>query len=51
MDQKIDPLIKFSAMASELYEVLDRLEKSAEILVKIANEITGAPIIIALFFE
>lgn len=38
-------------MVSELYEILGRLEQSAQYLVKIANEIPRAAIIVALFFE
>ena len=48
---KSDLLIKYAVMVSELYEVLDRLDQSAGYLVRIANEIQGAPIIVALFFE
>lgn len=38
-------------MTTELYELLDRLEHSANAFTRIANEIQGAPIIVALFFE
>ena len=48
---KSDLLIKYAVMVSELYEMLDKLELSAAYLVRIANEIQGAPIIVALFFE
>ena len=48
---KSELLIKFAVMISDLYEVIGRLDKSAEYLVRIGNEIHGAPIIVALFFE
>ena len=38
-------------MVSELYEIINKYEKSAKYLVKIANEIPRAAIIVALFFE
>lgn len=48
---KSDLLIKYTLMISEMYHVIDKLEIAAQYLVRIANEIQGAPIIVALFFE
>ena len=48
---KSELLIKYAVMISDLYEVIGRLDKSADYLVRIGNEIHGAPIIVALFFE
>lgn len=48
---KSELLIKYAVMISDLYEVIGRLDRSAEYLVRIGNEIHGAPIIVALFFE
>jgi hypothetical protein len=38
-------------MISEMYEIINKHDKSAYFLVKIANEIPRAAIIVALFFE
>ena len=38
-------------MISEMYEIINKHEKSAQYLVKIANEIPRAAIIVALFYE
>ena len=48
---KSDLLIKFAITVSELYSILGRLEMSAQYLVKIANDIRKAAIIVALFLE
>mmetsp|Transcript_3545 Transcript_3545/g.6037 ORF Transcript_3545/g.6037 Transcript_3545/m.6037 type:complete len:239 (+) Transcript_3545:37-753(+) len=44
-------LTKFVILISELFDVLDRTETSASYLLRIANVIQGAPLIVALFFE
>ena len=44
-------LIKFAVLIAEMFEVIDKLELSAQYLIRIANEIQGAPVIVALFFE
>lgn len=46
-----DLLIKYAIMISELYEILERIDLSASYMSRIAYEIQGAPILIALFFE
>jgi hypothetical protein len=38
-------------MISELYEMLEKIDLSAAYMSRIAYEIQGAPILIALFFE
>lgn len=48
---KSDLLIKFAILAAEMYELLDMVENSAFYYQKIASEIQGAPMIIALFYE
>ena len=48
---KLDLLIKYSILISEMYEILGKRDQAAAYLVRIANEIPRAPIIVALFFE
>jgi hypothetical protein len=48
---KSDLLIKYTIMISEMYEIINKHDKAAHYLVKIANEIPRAAIIVALFFE
>lgn len=48
---KSDLLIKFAILASEVYNILERAEQSAHYYQKIASEIQGAPMVIALFYE
>jgi hypothetical protein len=48
---KSDLLIKFAICAAELYDLLERAEQSAQYYQRIASEIQGAPMIIALFYE
>ena len=48
---KLDLLIKFVIMISELYEILGRLDQSAAYLVKMANEIPDVNLMVAIFFE
>ena len=38
-------------MISEMFEIINKQDKAAYYLVKIANEIPRAAIIVALFFE
>ena len=48
---KLDLLIRYAIGIAELYEILGRRDQSAAYLVRIANEVPRAPIIVALFFE
>lgn len=49
--QKPELLIKYSLMISDMYEVLELPEQSANIMVKIANQIPKVYHYVALFYE
>jgi len=49
--KRTELLVKFAIFSAELYEVLDKPDHAAKQLSKIAQDIQGAPLYNAIFYE